>query len=157
MGILLHYHGTLVTITRQHGNITVLSWEYRKNTTEVWEGVPKRYWRIPVIIMFSTRHVYTLYEFSDFVLRVSLLEQGQSVWYHSSSHPEVEATECFVSFPVPPCCNMDRVYHIIPCPFHLHQSLPLPAAPFPVSPWRRDHPIPQFILPFLFIPVNPCL
>jgi hypothetical protein len=43
MGILLYYHGTLVTITRQNGNSTVLSWEYRKNTTKVWEEVPKRY------------------------------------------------------------------------------------------------------------------
>ncbi len=43
MGILLYYHGTLVTTARQHGNITVLSWEYGKNTTKVWEGVPKRY------------------------------------------------------------------------------------------------------------------
>jgi hypothetical protein len=43
MGILLYYQGTLVTITRQHGNITALSWEYRKNATKVWEGVPKRW------------------------------------------------------------------------------------------------------------------
>jgi hypothetical protein len=40
---LLYYYGTLVTITRQHGNITVLSWEYRKNTRKVWEAVRKRY------------------------------------------------------------------------------------------------------------------
>ncbi len=43
MGILLYYHGTLVTIAKQHGNNTVLSWEYRKNTTKAWERVPKRY------------------------------------------------------------------------------------------------------------------
>jgi hypothetical protein len=61
MGILLYYkyyHGTLVTITRQLGSITVLSWEYRKNTTKVWEGVPKRYCEIPMIIMFGMRHSY---------------------------------------------------------------------------------------------------
>ncbi len=58
MRILLHDHGTLVTITRQHGNITVLSWEYRKNTTKVCELVPLRYWTIPMIIMFGMRHFH---------------------------------------------------------------------------------------------------
>jgi hypothetical protein len=44
IGILLFYHGTIVIIAKHHGNITILSWESRKNYHKgLGETTKKRY------------------------------------------------------------------------------------------------------------------